>query len=338
MSIVKCLLLLLMFSAPLFTGFAVNKDSFIEAYLYGQLLLWAIFQLLAVPLVFFRIPFSCLWISYAFVMLILVLLGIRNRKNQTDFRIRVVPEKPITDYIPLVLALCLILFQAGMYAVGMHLDEDDSRFVAEAGDALAKNTMYLHNPATGEYIGRFVGEMRKDVFSPWAMYLAVLSRLTMMQPAVIAHTVYPPILLLLCYMAYWLMSMELFPNRFERGAFLLSAAVIHLFFSGARHTQAATVLSRIWQGKAVVAAVLIPVFLLLLLRIEREDSRQNWLWLGVSGCAACLVSGVGVATSAIMVAIYGGYAVLCGRWRRIPYLLLALLPSLTFGLLYFRWR
>ena len=71
---------------------------------------------------------------------------------------------PIPDHRLLVIAgqMCVYIF-------GMHLDEDDARWIAEANDALVKNKMLLHNPATGEYIGRFVGEMIKDVFSPWSI-------------------------------------------------------------------------------------------------------------------------------------------------------------------------
>ena len=71
---------------------------------------------------------------------------------------------PVPDHRLLVIAgqMCVYIF-------GMHLDEDDARWIAEANDALVKNKMLLHNPATGEYIGRFVGEMIKDVFSPWSI-------------------------------------------------------------------------------------------------------------------------------------------------------------------------
>ena len=69
-------------------------------------------------------------------------------------------------------------------------------------------------------------------------------------------------------------------------------AVINLFMAGNVYTQSVFTLTRIWQGKAIVAAVIIPLFLLLLLKIQKEDTVTNWLWLVCGGTAACLFSGI----------------------------------------------
>ena len=247
-------------------------------------------------------------------------------------------KKNWTHYIPYIVAFGIIAYQIIIYIFGMHLDEDDARWIAEANDALVKNRMYLHNPATGEYIGRFVGEMQKDVFSPWGMYIAVLSRLTTIRAAVIAHTIYPPILLGLSYIIYDLTGKQLFKGTTERGIFLLMVSMINMFMAGNPYTQAVFTLTRIWQGKAVVAAIMIPLFLFLLLQVQKEDAVGNWLWFAAAGCASCLFSGMGIAISTIMIAVYGLYAVVCKRFKRLPLLLLSLLPSLLFGFFYFQMK
>ena len=334
----QCILTALIILSPFFVGSLLRRGSVVEAWLFGQVFLWAVFQLLAVPMVWFRLPFRALCASYALVLAGLTGCGVW-RLVRTDtglFASR--PERPFLHFLPLAIAICVIAFQVVIYAAGMHLDEDDSRFIVEANDAIAKNTMYLHNPANGEYIGRFVGEMKKDIFSPWAMYLATLSVLTMLRPAVFAHSVYAPVLLLLSYAAYYLIGRRLFRGVAERGIFLLMVSVMNMFFTGDGGTQSAFSLIRIWQGKAVVAAVMIPFFMLLLLELQEQDRPEPWLWLCAAGCGSCLLSGMGTAFSAILIAVFGGYAALRGRFRRLPLLLLALLPSAVFGLLYFWWR
>ena len=338
MLILQCILTVLVFLTPYFAGVPFKRGSVPETYLYGQVLLWAVFQLLAVPMIFFRLSFNTLWITYAFVLTALTAFGIRRYVRAGARLPGIKPEKPFAQYVPLALALCVILFQVFMYVAGMHLDEDDSRFIAEANDAITHNTMYLHNPATGEYIGRFAGEMQKDRFSPWEMYLATLSRLTMLRPAVLAHTVYAPVLLLLSYAVYAQIGKRLFQGRFEQGAFLLSVSVVNLFFTGYAYSQPAFSLTRIWQGKGGVGAVAIPLFLLFLLELEKDDCSGNWMWLGAAGCATSLFSGMGVAFSAILILVYGGYAVIRSRFRRLPQFLASLLPSAVFGLLYLWWR
>ena len=333
MIVIQCILALTVFSAPLWVGYAFRRKTVGSAYLYGQVILWALFQAIAVPMIHLRLPFSALWISFSVIAAVLVVLGF-CRKVKPEIRF----QKPWYQYIPLILALLVIMGQMGMYIFGMHLDEDDARWIAEANDALTKNMMYLHNPATGEYIGRFVGDMQKDIFSPWGMYIAVISRVTFIRPAVIAHTIYAPILLVLSYLIYDQIGKRLFKGKMEQGIFLLMVSVICLFMAGNVYTQAVFALTRIWQGKAVVAAVMIPLFLLLLLQIEDEDTSGDWLWLAAGGCACCLFSGMGIAISLIMIAVYGTYAVICKRFRRIPYLLAAMLPPVLFGFFYFQMK
>ena len=133
------------------------------------MLLWATFQVIAVPCIYFRTTFNTLFWIYTAVVVILIGCGVwalqsgaGTRKYRTGSW-----RRWLSPF--LIIALLVIAGQMCVYIFGMHLDEDDARWIAEANDALVKNRMLLNNPATGEYIGRFVGEMIKDVFSPWSI-------------------------------------------------------------------------------------------------------------------------------------------------------------------------
>ncbi len=337
--VLNVLLTALVLFLPFCVGCLFKHKSISFTYLSGQLVLWAAFQVAAVPCVYFRASFTLLFWIFTGIAAVLTFFGIRS-----GLKIRF--EKPEIS-IFLVAALLVIAFQCGVYIFGMHLDEDDARWLAEANDALVKDRMLLHNPATGEYIGRFVGEMVKDVYSPWPFYISWMSRMTAVRAAVIAHTVYPPVLLLLSYAAYYELGRQLFKGKSERGIFLLMVAVINLFMAGNVYTQSVFTLTRIWQGKAVVAAVMIPLFLTLAVKLqgENEDTVSNWILLGVSGCAACLFSGMGIAIGLLMIAIYGAYVVVRGiivrkkeGWKRVPLWLLSMAPGLVYGIGYYLLR
>ena len=329
MLILKCVMLTIIIVIPIIIGTYIKKDSIIHAYIYGHLILWALFQAVAVPIVHLRWSFDILFYVYLALVGILVIFSIRN-----------IPAVWKSIHMPkldlvLVFAIVIILIQVGMYVLGQHLDEDDARWIAEANDALIKNRMYLHNPATGEYIGAFRGEMVKDVFSPWAMYLAVMAKFTGIRPVAIAHTIYAPLLLALSYMVYARMGELLFHGDTERHIFLLSVSVINLFFSGNPYTQSVFSLVRIWQGKAVVAAVMIPLAFVIYLEITEKNLWQNWMSLVLYGLAGCLFSGMGIAISLLLIASLGGYAVICRRWGRIWLWMLACLPPIIYGYSYY---
>ncbi len=375
---------IIVFSLPWFAGQVFRSKSVSFTYLCGQILLWAAFQLVAVPMVFYRAAFSTLFWTYTGIVIVLTAVGalmlLKHRRidaadAEAAGKQREAWWKRLSPF--LIIAILIIGYQMFVYISGMHLDEDDARWIAEANDALVKNKMFLHNPATGEYIGRFVGEMVKDVFSPWGLYIAVLSRWTGMRAAVIAHTVYPPILLGLSYSAYYEIGSQLFKGKHERGIFLLMVSMINMFMAGNAYTQSVFTLTRIWQGKAVVAAVMIPSILAVILRIQapgdvmrqvkkgpnsqdlavdqvakpddlaKRDSVSygDWLFLFVTGAACCLFSGMGTAIGLIMIAIYGAYVVVkglivnprCG-WKQIPLWIFSLAPSIIFSLGYFRLK
>lgn len=332
MKILKLLICGIIFIiVPFLTGLIFKRHTVCGTYVYGQVLLWALFQLVSVPYIYFRCPFSWLFYIYLIAVVFTSVYGLIKIK-----RIKKIIKPRISIF--LILAIILIIAQMAVYIGGMHLDEDDARWIAEANDALSKNTMFLHNPANGEYLGRFTGEMRKDVFSPWPMYIAFLTKVTMLRPAIIAHSIYAPVLLMISYMIYYQIGLNLFKHRTEVGSFLFLAAVINLFFAGNVYTQSVFSLTRIWQGKAVVAAVVIPLFLLLLINIEKNDNVSNWIMLFLATTASCLFSGMGIAISLILCTAYGGYAFICKRFKRLPFLLLAMLPPIIYGLLYFRLR
>lgn len=332
--VINIMLSLFVFVLPLVIGSIFRSRSVPFTYLVGQLVMWAAFQVVAVPMIWFRQSFTLLFWVYSGVVLFLAGWGLYGR-------VKVKFSKPTLSLF-LVVAMVVIAYQAVIYVFGMHLDEDDARWIAEANDALVKDKMLLHNPATGEYIGRFVGEMVKDVFSPWAFYIAWMSRITGIRAVVIAHTVYPPVLLVLGYLAYWEMGTQLYKGKSEKGIFLLMVTVINMFMAGNPYTQSVFMLTRIWQGKAVVASIIIPAILALILRVENEDNVRNWLVLVLVGIASCLFSGMGIAIGIIMIGVYGLYALIRGiikDWhtglKRIPLWLLSLVPEIIYGYGYF---
>ena len=322
-------------------------------------MLWAAFQVVAVPCINFRTTFNTLFWIYTAIVVILIVCGVWVLRSRAVSRRRWKGNWGERFSPFLIIALLVIAGQMCVYIFGTHLDEDDARWIAEANDALVKNRMLLHNPATGEYIGRFVGEMIKDVFSPWSMYLAWLSRATGIRAVVIAHTVLPPILLGLSYSAYYEIGAQLFKGakkRHERGIFLLMVSVINLFMAGNPYTQSVFTLTRIWQGKAVVAAVMIPVILAVVLRVQvvKSDRVQgelkDWILLAIGGVSCCLFSGMGIAIGLLLTAVYGAYVVfrMMARtignrrfqWKdciaRAALWILSMLPGIVYGLSYIR--
>ena len=141
------------------------------------------------------------------------------------------------------------------------------------------------------------------------------------------------------YIIYYLIARELFAKKDARFTFLLLVTVINMFYSGTVYTQSVFSMVRIWQGKATVAAVIIPLLVYLFICINKRNNTSDWLLLPITCCGACLLSGMGISLSVFMILIYGLYNIIAYKnLKRIPMLILALLPSIVFSLIYFFFK
>lgn len=339
-------------------------------YVSGTVLEWCVFQLLAVPLIMREASFSTAVTLWLVIEILLCALGVflilRERAGEAAGRSRVrsgegtrsrnfrqegLEEVPAREtetkreklYLLILVAalLILILFQAGKYFFQMHIDDDDSRFVAEAVESYMKNTMLTLNPANGAYgrlrVAKRV-EIYKDIVSPWPVWLALNGKVMGIHPAIAAHTILPVFLLLMSYAVYWLIGSRLFRGRRVSAAlFTLFVALINLFFSGSANTQSEFTLARIWQGKAVVAAILVPaVFLAFLIAMEMRNGRCLFLFT-LLDLAACLTTSSGLGILAVEIFVLVLYLLVSQRrWKQLYMLPVTVLPSLVYMLLYYR--
>ena len=100
MIVLKGFLAVIVFSLPFFVGFIFRRKSYVESYLFGQVLLWAVFQIIAVPMIHLRLTFNTLWIVYTVVMTGLSVWGIK-RKIETGWNpASKINRKDLIHYLP----------------------------------------------------------------------------------------------------------------------------------------------------------------------------------------------------------------------------------------------
>ena len=154
------------------------------------------------------------------------------------------------------------------------------------------------------------------------MMYAIVSKVLNTRAAIFSHNIFAPVELLVMYGIYWLIGKELFKKKESQLSVVLLAIIVNLFFTVTGYTQSTFSLIRIWQGKATVAAVIVPmlIYLFICLNKSNPDNVQLWIMVIITGCAACLMSGAGIPLSLIAVMILGFYSIVAYRqWKRIPF-------------------
>lgn len=330
--------LICLFVIPYFIGNGINRllnieKTFSKNYFAGMLTIWALFQIVSVPLVLAKAPFDTVVVGITILLCVLFLYGLVKGGYP---RIRVSAQRNIERFSLGLMFLGMIsLIVCTVFT--QHTDWDDSRFVVNAVDMVRTNRMFLTDPIHGNATVTWIGELKKDVTAPWAVFIAYMAKMTGIYPTVMAHTVLPVVLLLVAFCVFWLLSEVFFSGDvFHRSIFVYLVILLHVFGHFSVYSSETFLLTRLWQGKAVVAGIGIPAMFLILMWLfdKKKTGRYQWL-IWMSNLSICLMSGMGTIIGAMILGCTGLVYGIVKREKKIMLTLwFACLPNMVYFLLH----
>ncbi len=270
----------------------------------GQMLLWAVFQLLAIPLILRRMPFSVLvramLVMTALLLLYSVGIAVKNGSlKRSRFRV-ITGEKAWNKRMIFmaVLAAGLLLVQLVLTAVLAYEEGDDAYYLAVATSTVDSDLMYTKNP----YQGVHTALDARHGLAPFPVWIAFLARISGMRVITLAQIALPMGLILMAYGIHYLMARKLFGQDQEKCIlYLLLVEVLTIFGGHSSYTTESFLLVRISQGKAVLCNLVLPFLLLLFLhylqRLQKEQRCKWVVWLlfiatSLSGCLCSTQGGL----------------------------------------------
>ena len=306
------------------TGVRIN---FASLYVFGTFLVWAYSQVILVPLILQDVSFTVATIVLLIITCVFVMLSFlrfhRNDplKRNHHFKKLKIKDIALSDRICFVLLAAVVVFIIIHSMVLQHIDDDDSRYVVLALDTIKSDRMLRINPATGSYLTEYIGEMKKDFASPWMVYMAYISNICGMKATVMIHSVFPVFLYLLVTCGFWLFSDIFFSGTFYMRCLFVALVWYIIIFSNYSDLNSETfIMLRIWQGKAVVAGLTIPVLLYGLVMALRESTWQNWLNIWLVNLGSCLLSGNAIVIGVLMICSYSlVYVLVLKKYRFLLY-------------------
>lgn len=313
-----------------------NKDASMgECFLSGYLFLLAAAELFLLPAVFLGLSLNTASGIFGALMVAAGLYGLRFLKEKRKSWM-VNWKEGLRKTSPwLLLAVSAILIQVVIVSLYAHMDADDAFYVGTATAATETNTLFSIDPYTGF---PYEALPRRYVLSPFPVLLAVFSKLTMgLHPAILAHVVYPVVFLPVVYLVFYTMGKHWFPeNRHAQGIFLLFTTVLTWFSGFSVYTSGNFTLVRIWQGKAMLAGLLLPLtFYLGFCIFMEKDRKYSYVLLVMANLASCHVSSMGIMLSPIMIGIFALMGAVKKRsFRPLIMGLACSLPSLILGVVY----
>lgn len=236
---------------------------------------WALCQIISVPLVLLKQSFVLVTVLQSLVMIVICVFAI-TRKHLPEYKIQKGNVMEVVGMIIVAIMTVIIVVPS----IKLQLtNADDSRFVVNAVDIVRTNRLLLTDVNTGKEITTWIGDLHKDVASPWPVYVAYLSKVTGIHVATMFHTVLPPILLLMVVAVYWMLGKEFFTeDKISTCIFVIVAILVNIYGGYSIYNSETFMLTRLWQGKSVIAAIGIPLLLLgLIWLFNAVPKRDKWL-------------------------------------------------------------
>lgn len=351
------ILVLLLGLAPVCVGLGINEllkpedRSLGFTYIAGFLILLAMFQLMAVPVVF-KDPFGFPTIVRVFnsstVIIMLVGIGAAFRshkrkeniwRKRQEFANRSLEEKLLWGVV-----LLLIFFQVAMAVTHASFDGDDAYYVVQSVLTDETDTLYRIRP----YTGLSTNPDMRHAMAVFPLWIAYLARMSGIPATIISHTVLPVVLIPMTYWIYLEIGKKLFRGKEKQlPIYMILLCALQIFGNVSIYPNATFLLMRTWQGKSVLANIVFPaIFMVLLWFLEEQEGEREqkprqrnraglWLLLLVLNLVAAMMSTASALLNVVLIGIMA--LVFAAKEKKISLLFkfaLTCIPCVVYGLLY----
>lgn len=343
-----------------------DKEGAVEmgyALCLGYILMWAVFQLIAVPFVlrsgrFQHVAFLFEIVGLTFAIAGMILFFRRLRRGfQEDFAHRgrgiLKTGRSRAGVIPVFLwavFLAGLLFQVMQAYRLAYADGDDAFYIPISVDASQGWDMYTGDPYTGESTEL---NLRYGL-APFPLWVAFIAVKCNVNAAVAAHSLMPLVLIPITYLLYLEIGRLLCSGMASGGEgkgqdrwmlplFMIFVELLQIFGNYSIYPASTFLLTRTRQGKAALGNVVLPFFILLLYKTAEEvkrqgkAGRQNVLWLMAAMTAGCLCSTMaGFLCSMLVMLTMCLLSILYRKPALLWQGLLGCVPGIVYALLYLK--
>jgi len=312
----------------------------------GQIILWAVFQLICVPAVLMEKNLSHVVTLYQVITALLVILALimilnTRKRPQKNFKVISGEASEHKKWYNTMWAIfwVVLAFQLIQTVRMTYGDGDDAYYVAVSSITENSDTLYDKLPYTG-------GSTSVDVrhgLAPFPVWIAFLARVSGMRAVSVAHVAVPLILIPMTYGIYYVIGRRLCAGHEERiPVFLVFTQLLVLFGDYSYLTAENFMIARSRQGKAALGSIIFPMLLFLLfLIIERLNNRKKvggrlMILLASVIAAGCLCSTLGAFLCCLLVGVSGICAAVCYRkWKFLVPMASCCIPAVCYVLLYY---
>ena len=344
-------LLLFYMTGSIECGLLKLRENHLFRLVYGYFLYFFLFFLVALPMKLLRMPLSVLALSWCVVLAFLAAVFIRQTaaaffsRNRSQRREDLVREEESAlrsvrkgkAYAVIYCAAAFLLILAMVLLYNSNQENgawwDASYYIGDVSTSVFHNSISGYDPYTGAYLEDLKSEYQFEVLQN---HSAVVCFLTGIPPLIEVKTVLASVHVILFYSIIVLFAQAFFAGRPGLQLLFLLAVEFIDFWSYNTHVRAQILLYRAYEGKAVLANILIYGMLYLLVRRMRAQKEKAWWWMLFLSAGACC--GLNM-TSLLLVpvlamAVLVPYILGTRQWKWLLWSGLSFSPFVVIGIVY----
>lgn len=318
----------LMFCLGSYVQLIVSKEkiTFGISVVYGFILYFFLFELVAFPMMILQRSLTELSFVWG------ILLGVLVIAACVKFRhvwIEQWKERIFRNYTAdFYLMMLLIGVQCIFVVLWTDNSPDAAYYVANVSANVATDTINIYEPFTGALQEEFYV---RYLFGLYPVHNSVVCQLTGIHPLLLTKTVMSVFTVIMSYLVYAKIGEQLFEKDEKKVWRLLVFFAIAQFFFHTVYSGSTFLFTRGYEGKAILANVVIPFILYLgLCLFGRIDDKKSWFMLFCTGIAGVNISMSGMSILPVAISAVALLAIFVHRaWRYLKYYILCILPSVA---------
>ena len=317
-------------------NFLSEKTSVVKSVVYGFLTILGGTEVVALLSIYFQLSFHVFFYVLLICIVLAAVCGIIRQIKRTGNQVQMVQRIPRNVFF--VLFVFILLGQIGVWQIAYHTDEDDSFYVATATTTIDTDSMFKVDAYTGDEYEQYPA---RYVLSPFPVFVAFISKAFGIRPVVVSHTLFPIVVIFLSYGVLWMLAEIFFKEDREKSMVLFLASVITTFSYFSTRIVSARLLLRPWQGKTLLASIVLPAILYFLLKegAKKEMKILQWVNLFFLMLSACLVSSMGIALSVVLLGcVVLAQLIVKKNWKYTLQTICCCIPAGVLSLIYIMIR
>lgn len=301
--------------------------------LYGFITNFALFELINLPFILcFKQAVKIIYIIFLITNILLIILSYlikyTEKKYNAIYDIKNI-QKQKKNGVFYLLAILVMIFQICNSAFLFKEDADDSFYISWANEAKELESLYETDPSVGLEESTFDSKYK---FNTWEIYGGFIARVFDINVSTLFHTVYPLIYIMLAYTSYYLVLKKLLKKE-NLGLALFILSILFLFTGVSTKFKAVFLLGRIYQGKAILVNIIMPLVIAKFLDYK-NFTKEDYVFLTITYVAALAFTPMTISLLSLLYGLFLVIILLRKDYKEFKKTIWLMLPIIIISVMY----